>query len=399
MIDTSPISVEATTAQEQIPLCIPQIDGNEWIYVKECLDTGWVSSVGSYVTRFEEQLAAVAGCQYAVATSSGTAALHTSLVTLGIEPDDEVIVSALTFVASANAIRYVGAWPVFMDVTREYWQMDPQKLSDFLEQECHWVGGELRNNHTGRPVRAIMPVHILGHPVDLAPILDLAQQYNLYVIEDATESLGARYKGHPVGQLGHMASFSFNGNKLMTTGGGGMITTNNPEWADRAKYLSTQAKDDPLEYIHHSIGYNYRLTNIQAALGCAQLEQLGNFVDRKQRIAMAYAEGLSEINGITPMPEADWATSVWWLYTVLIDEEQCGISSRQMLRALSREAIQTRPLWRPLPMLPLFQQDNSFDYRIEVAPWLYQRALSLPCSVGLTSSEQNRVIDAIRALC
>lgn len=399
MIELQTTTPHTSPQDAPVPLCVPELSGNEWLYVKECLDTGWVSSVGAFVERFERELATKIGCRYAVATSSGTAALHTSLVALGIEPDDEVLVSALTFVAPANAIRYVGAWPVFIDAERANWQMDPQKVADFLKRECRWTKGELRNKATGRRVRAIVPVHILGHPVDLAPILDLAQVYNLFVIEDASESLGAAYRGHSVGQLGHLACFSFNGNKLMTTGGGGMITTNSNTWAQLAKYYSTQAKDDPIEYVHRHIGFNYRLTNVQAAMGCAQLEQLDRFVARKRTIARRYADGLADVPGITPMPEADWAHSAYWLYTILIEPQQTGIDSRELRKALNQRGVQSRPLWCPMPMLPIYQGDRSVAYEVEVAPWIYARALSLPSSVGLTTEAQVRVIEALRKLC
>ena len=247
-----------------IPLCVPEIRGNEWKYVKECLDTNWVSSVGSFVDRFERMLADYIGTIHAVATTSGTAALHIALLVAGVQPDDEVLVPTLSFIAPANAIRYTGAWPVFIDSEPIYWQMDPEKVLDFLEKECRWQGESLLNKTTGRRVKAILPVHILGHPCDIDPIREAAQKYDLAIIEDATESLGAKYKGNMVGRLGDIACFSFNGNKLITTGGGGMIVTNDESWANRARYLSTQAKDDPIEYFHSEIGYNYRLTNISS---------------------------------------------------------------------------------------------------------------------------------------
>ena len=210
-------------SQSRIPLCAPEIRGNEWKYVKECLDTGWVSTVGSFVDRFERKLADVVGVKHTVATNSGTAALHVALLVAGIEPDDEVLIPTLTFIAPANAIRYVGAWPVFVDSESQYWQIDPEKVKWFLESQCHWREGRLYNRHTGRRVKAILPVHILGHPVDVDSILELACKYELTVIDDATESLGAQYKGRNLGSRSEIACFSFNGNKLITTGGGGMI--------------------------------------------------------------------------------------------------------------------------------------------------------------------------------
>lgn len=376
-----------------IPLCVPAIQGNEWLYIKDCLDTGWVSSVGAYVDRFERELAAYVGTKYAVAVVNGTAALHIALLVAGVCPDDEVLVSTLTFIAPVNAIRYAGAWPVFMDTEPDYWQMDPQKVLEFLEKECSWQNGHLYNRSTGRRVKAILPVHILGHPVDLSLIIEAARKYNLVIIEDATESLGAQYKGHKVGCLGDIACYSFNGNKLITTGGGGMLVTNNEAWAYRAKYLTTQAKDDPVEFVHGDIGYNYRLTNIQAALGCAQLEQLETYIAAKRHIAATYTQALQDVPGIRPMPEAKWATSVFWLYTILVDEKKYGLDSRGLLSKLKQAGVQTRPLWQPAHLNQPYR--DCIAYRCEVAPALKRDALSLPCSVNLSDSDQGYVIQLL----
>lgn len=376
-----------------IPLSVPAISGNEWKYVKECLDTGWVSSVGAFVDRFESELAAYVGTKHAVATVNGTAALHVALLAAGIKPDDEVLVPTLTFIAPANAIRYAGAWPVFIDAEPEFWQLDPQKVATFLEEECHSVNGELRNKESGRCVKAILPVHILGHPVDMDPILELARKYNLMVIEDATESLGATYKGRMVGRLGDIACFSFNGNKVITTGGGGMIVTDNEVWARKAKYLTTQAKDDPVEYVHGEVGYNYRLTNIQAAIGCAQLEQLNDYIAAKRRIAGAYTESFRGLPGITQMREAPWAQSIYWLYSILVDESAGG-GSRSLMHALANRGIQSRPLWQPLHHSPAHAGSRS--YRCSVADKLNREALSLPSSHSLRPEELTRVINAVK---
>ena len=293
-----PFEPGAPTAKGMIPLCVPEIRGNEWKYIKECLDTNWVSSVGPFVDRFEQELAAYVGTKHAIATVNGTAALHIALLVAGVQPDDEVLVSTLTFISPANAIRYVGAWPVFIDAEPDYWQMDPQKVVDFLDKECQWRDGALYNKITGRRVKAIIPVHILGHPCDMDPILEIVRKYELLVIEDATEALGAKYKDRMVGHLGDIACFSFNGNKIITTGGGGMIVTDNEAWARKAKYLTTQAKDDPVEYIHNEIGYNYRLTNVQAAMGVAQLEKLEEHIASKRRIAKTYTQAFKDIPGL-----------------------------------------------------------------------------------------------------
>ncbi len=381
---------------DMIPLSVPTLRGNEWRYIKECLDTGWVSSVGAFVERFERMVADYVGATHAVATVNGTAALHIALLLAGVQPDDEVLVSSLTFIAPVNAIRYVGAWPVFIDAEPDSWQMDPQRVAAFLTQRCTWRNGALYTTSTQRRVRAIVPVHILGHPVDIDPILELARTYNLVVIEDAAESLGARYRERMVGHLGDIACFSFNGNKVMTTGGGGMLVTENEAWAQRARYLTTQAKDDTVEYIHHEVGYNYRLTNIQAAMGCAQMEQLDDYIAVKRQRAAHYTAALAGVPGITPMPEATWAWSTRWLSTILVDAAAYGMDSRALLRALHAARIQTRPLWQPVHLSQAHQ--GSEPLPCPVAERLNQMALSLPSSVGLTDEQLARVVWAITAL-
>jgi len=385
----------AETQTQFVPLSVPEIRGNEWEYVKECLDTGWVSSVGSYVERFERMVAAQAGTEYAVATVNGTSALHISLLVAGVRPDDEVLVSTLTFIAPVNAIRYAGAWPVFIDAEPTYWQMDPSRVLDFVEHQCEWSNGELRNRKTGRRVSAIIPVHILGHPVDIEPILTIARKYNLKVVEDSTEALGSTYRGKSPGSFGDVGCFSFNGNKIITTGGGGMIVTDREDWAKKAKYLTTQAKDDPIEYIHGEVGYNYRLVNVLAAIGCAQMEQLASYVEKKRAIAGRYQQALAGVPGLTPMKEASWAESTYWMYTVLVDPLAFGISSRQLLKTLESQKIQTRPLWQPIHLSPAHAVKGAAS--LPVAEHLADHALSLPCSVNLSDHDQDRVIAAVVA--
>ena len=379
----------------KIPLCVPEIRGNEWPYVKECLDTNWVSSVGPFVDRFEQALASYLGASHGAATVNGTAALHVALLAAGIKPDDEVLVSTLTFIASANVIRYVGAHPVLMDADPLYWQMDAEKVGEFLSRECQWAKGALRNKATGRRVRAIIPVHILGHPVEIDPLLEAARKYGLTVIEDAAEGLGARYKNRMVGHLADIACLSFNGNKIITCGGGGAVISDREDWMGLARHLITQAKDHPTEYIHDRIGYNYRPSNLQAAMGCAQLEQLDAYITKKRRIAKAYRRAFQDIPGLTPMPEAPWAQSTFWLYTVLV-EDAFGLGSRQLMRQLSAAGIETRPLWQPLHLSP--PHGHCQSYHCEAAERLYHHALSLPCSVGLTPDQQAYVIDRVCGL-
>lgn len=383
----------APTPDGIIPLCVPEIRGNAWKYVKECLDLNWISSVGPFVDRFETMVSTYIGTKYAVATVNGTAALHIALMVAGVESGDEVLVSDLTFVAPANAVRYVGAWPVFIDAEPDFWQMDPQKVSDFLEKECVWTNGSLTNRSTGRRVKAIIPVHILGHPVDMDAILQTARKYGLVVIEDATESLGGDYKGRRVGHLGDIACFSFNGNKIISTGGGGMIVTDNEAWARKARYLTTQAKDDPVEFVHNEIGYNYRLSNMQAALGCSQMELLDEYVGIKRRIADQYISEFKKLEAVKPMREAPWASSIFWMFTVLISQDSQK-DSRKLLKYLESAGIQTRPLWRPMHMLPAHESAQA--YKIQYAEKLYWQSLSLPSSVGLLDAELNQVIEVIK---
>jgi len=376
-----------------IPLSVPEIRGNEWKYIKQCLDTNWVSSVGEFVDHFEESIASFAGVAFGIAAVNGTAALHIALKVAGVQPDDEVLVSTLTFISPANAIRYIGAWPVFIDAEIETWQMAPQRVYDYINQQCSVRNGELRNKKTDRRVRAILPVHILGHPVNMDPILEIAEKYDLIVIEDASEGLGSKYKNKMVGSMGDVGCYSFNGNKLITTGGGGMIVTNDEVMAQKAKYLTTQAKDDPLEYVHNEIGYNYRLVNLLAAMGVAQMEKVDDYIITKRQIAQKYHQKLRDIPGIKLMPEASWALSTFWLYTILIDEKVSRYSSREVLKKFKEKNIQTRPLWTPIHLSPAHEQSSCCGG--EVAEMLWKQSLSLPCSVGLRDVEQERVIEYI----
>lgn len=400
---STPFKPGAPAPKGIIPLCAPEIRGNEWKYIKECLDTNWVSSAGSFVGRFERMVADYLGAGYAVATVNGTSALHLAMLVAGVGFDDEVLLPALTFVASANAVSYTGARPVFIDVDPDYRQIDIEKTADFLKKECRRDDAGLQNKTTGRRVKAIMPVHLLGHPVDLDPLIEMAEAYNLRVIEDNAESLGAKYlkdRGSineawsAVGAPRDISCLSFNGNKIITTGGGGMLLTNDEAVARRARYLSTQAKDESEELIHSEVGYNYRLTNIQAAMGVAQMESLDKYVGAKRGIAERYREGFDDVDGISPPAEADWAKSTFWLNTVLVDRQVFGMDSRALLAKLREAAIETRPFWQPLHTLKPFA--DCFAYRIEAVNRLHRDGLSLPSSVGLGEKEQAKVIGVIR---
>ncbi len=377
-----------------IPLCVPEIRGNEWEYMKDCLDTNWVSSVGSYVDKFEFLLSKYVGSKYSTATSSGTAALHTALLVAGVAPDDEVLVSNLSFIAPANSIRYVGAWPVFIDADPEYWQIDVQKVADFLNTECKWEKGFLYNKLSGRKVTAILPVHIFGHMCDMDPIIEIASKYNLTVIEDSTECLGATYKSRKAGSIGHIACFSFNGNKIITAGGGGMIATNNKDWDERAKYLTTQAKDDPVEYIHHEIGYNYRLSNIQAAMGVAQLELIDEFIAQKIAITKIYNDSFKDISSLTLPNIRPNTKPISWLYTLLLDAETSIDNRRTVISNLNKRNVGARPIWHPLDGLKPYKDCQS--YHTENSHSIYRRGVSLPSSSSLSSSDQSFCIDTFK---
>ena len=386
---------EVKTPPLAIPLCAPMLHGNEWAYLRECLETNWVSTAGPFVTRFEQGIATQLGARHAVACSSGTAALHLALLVAGIQPDQEVVVPALTFIAPANAVRYAGAYPVFVDVDPQYWQIDVERLVDFIGSAYAYREGALQNRLTGRRLTAIVTVDLLGHPADDDGIDAIAKKYGLRVIEDATESLGASYKSRPVGALADVGCLSFNGNKVVTSGGGGMLVTDNEDWAARARYLSTQAKDDPIEQTHGSIGYNYRLTNLQAALGVAQLEVLDHHVAAKRRIASAYRERLAALPGVSFQQEAPWARSIFWMTTVAIDGAKAGVDSRSLIHRLMSRGIECRPLWQPLHLSGAHR--GAFAAPCDVAESIAARAVSLPSSVGLTPSEQDDVVSEIAA--
>jgi len=387
---------QAGKPERVTPLFTPEMRGNEWTYVKECLDTTWVSSAGSYVDRFERELAEYVGVEHAVATINGTSALHIALICAGVQPDDEVLVSTLTFIASANSVRYVGGVPVFIDAEPKHWQMDPNLVEEFLKRRCFCKSGSLYNRDSGRRVSAVMPVHVLGHPVDLDPILKLARRYELPVVEDAAEGLGAKYKGRRVGGLADIGCLSFNGNKLITTGGGGALLTNDDGIAERARYLTTQAKDDPLEYVHGDLGYNYRLTNVLAAIGCAQMEQLDGFIKIKRRTAEVYQQHLRDVEGVEFFtPSAD-AFCTFWMNTVRISEADYGADSRTLLRRLGERGIQTRPLWQPMHASPVHGACRSL--LTGVADRLSAECLNVPSSVGLSESDVIRVCGTVADL-
>lgn len=385
------------SAATPIPLSVPNLMGKEGEYLAECVSTGWVSTAGPFVKKFEAMVSEATGGAHVVAVSSGTAALHLGVLAAGVEPDEEVVVPAITFMATCGAIRYAGAYPVIVDVDPHHWQMDADSLARFLSEGCdRRKDGSLVNRATGRAVKAVMPVHVLGHPCDLDRLLGISRQYGLPVIEDAAEALGTKYKGRTVGADGLCGGLSFNGNKIVTTGGGGALITRDAAVSERARYLSTQAKDDPVRYVHKSVGFNYRMTNVSAAVGCAQLEQLPAFLARKKQVARLYHELLGNIPGISFMQEAEWATSSWWLFTVRIKASEFGCDREQLMQRLAEDGIETRPLWQPMHRSEALAGCYSHDVR--VADALHAEALSIPCSTNISDADVNRVSDCIRAV-
>ncbi len=390
------IKINRRDKRDFIPLSVPYLTGKEWKNVKECFDTNWVSSAGPFVDKFEKMVVDYTGAKYAVACVNGTSALHISLILLNIGVGDEVITSDLTFVAPANAIRYTGAYPVFVDAEYDSFQMDLNKLEDFLKKNCEKSRKGLYNKKTGRFIKAIMPVHILGNVCKMDDLLLITQEYNLPIIEDATEALGAKWSGKQAGTFGKVGVLSFNGNKIITTGGGGMIITDDQKLAQRAKYLTTQAKDDAVEFIHNNIGFNYRLCNVLSAIGCGQMENIDKFVAKKRKIAQMYEKKLSGVEGIKTMKEPKDCSSTFWLYTIKIEKNKFGIDRKKAMNNLYEIGIETRPLWQPMHLLK--PHKNSFSTDCKTAERLKKESLSLPSSVGLTREEQKYVVDQIMKL-
>jgi perosamine synthetase len=362
-----------------IPVAEPDLKGNELEYVTDCVVTEWISSLGKYVREFEGAMAQVCESEYAVSACNGTAALHLALAVLDIGPGDEVLVPSLTFVATANAVIYTGAKPIFVDSEPNYWQMDPTLLEDLITERT----------------KAIIPVDLYGHPVDMDAIMAVARRHDLYVIEDAAEAHGAEYKGRACGSLGDMGCFSFYGNKVITTGEGGMLVMDDDTWYERAMFLRDHAMSSTERYYHPEIGFNYRLTNIQAALGLAQLERLEDFVRIKRRNAALYAEGLKGVSGITLPPEADWAKSIYWMYSILVEDDY-PLSRDELMTALREREVDTRPFFHPIHTMPCHAA--SPREHLPVAEELARRGINLPSSTKLTEEEIAYVCEQIATL-
>ena len=379
-----------------IPLAIPNFEGNEKKYVDDALEQGWVSTGGAYITQMEKQMAEFLGVANVSACQSGTSALHLSLVEAGVKPGDVVLVPPLTFIAAVNPVKYQFATPVFIDCDDSFC-MDPVKLRDFCEQECAFEDGVLR--HNGAPVKAIVVVHVFGNLADMVSIMETARKYNLKVIEDATEALGSKYTEGPLagkyaGTIGDFGAFSFNGNKIITTGGGGAITAPDPKTVDHLRFLATQAKTDPHYYIHDEVGYNYRMTNLQAALGCAQMEELPEFIRRKQANYERYRalfEGF-ELGKLIGFREGTESNK--WFYSLEINRDRVTASMREIITALEKRGVQTRAIWGLInEQVPYLGEET---YSIERAPYYAERILNFPSSTQITAEEIDYVAAQIK---
>lgn len=374
-------SIRIICDKERISLHEPEFSGKELIYLKDCVDSTFVSSVGKYVDRFESDLCNFTGSKYSVALVNGTAALHIALVVAGVEPDDEVLIPSLTFVATANAVRYCNASPHFIDCQINQPNIDCDKLDQWLSDVTQIKKGNCFNKITGRRIRALIPMHAYGHPCDLDALVSIASKYKLILIEDAAESIGSFYKGRHTGTLGEMGVLSFNGNKTITTGGGGAILTNNKKLALRAKHISTTAKKShPYKFDHDEIGYNYRMPNINAALGCAQLEQLPGFIKSKKLLYEKYQEIFSKINQVSLLKEPENTSSNYWLQTLILDSGLEG-DIYKILEHCNSKGIMVRPTWTPMHCLPMFRDCPSMP--MSNTDSLSGRIINIPSSPGL----------------
>jgi len=365
----------------RIPIAEPDLSGNEEKYVIECIRTGWVSSKGKFVDQFEENFASYVGARHAIAVSSGTAALHLALAALDIQPGDEIIMPTFTMIACANVAKYLGAKPVLVDSEISTWNIDPNKIEEKITDKT----------------KAIMAVHIYGHPADMDPIMKIAKKYGLYVIEDAAEAHGAEYKGRKVGSIGDVGCFSFYANKIITTGEGGMITTNDDRIAEKVRKLRDQGYNLSMRkwLIHDVVGYNYRLTNLQAAVGLAQLERIEEFVNKHRENAYYYNSLLSDIRGVGLPPEMPWAKNVYWMYTVLINEEVMGITRDDLMKKLEIYGIDTRATFLPIHLQPPYR-DIYVNKKYPVAELLGRRGVNLPSGNSTTKKDVEYVASCIK---
>ena len=370
---------------DPIPLHEPCFAGNEWEYVRECLNSGWVSSAGRYVDRFEQGLSEFTGANYSVATVNGTAALHICLLLSGVKPGDEVLTPALSFIATSNAINYCGATPHFVDSDESNLGVSAEKLADYLNDISSVRSGECRNRFTGNRIRSLVAMHTFGHPVDLNALIEITDRYNIALVEDAAEAMGSYYLGEHVGHRGLLGALSFNGNKIVTTGGGGAILTDSSELAQLARHMTTTAKmPHRWRFDHDMIGYNYRLPNINAALGCAQLEELPHFLSAKRKLAKKYQSYLAGIEGVSVLKETDYAKSNYWLNVLLLGPT-FSESRDALLDACNAAGLLTRPAWTLHHHLPMYQSCPRMD--LGSAEDIESRLINLPSSAALADAE------------
>ena len=381
-----------------IPLSVPNFEGNERKYVDDAVDKVWVSTGGAYVSRFEKELADFLNVDDVAVCQSGTSALHLSLVEAGVKPNDTVLVPPLTFIAAVNPVKYQHATPVFIDCDDSFC-IDPIKLKSFCENECDWDGNNLRFNKS--IIRALVVVHVFGNMADMESIMDIAENYHITVIEDATEALGTKYtegkyKGKFAGTIGDFGAFSFNGNKIITTGGGGAVTSNNQSKVKHIRFLSTQAKTDPVNYTHDEIGFNYRMTNIQAALGVAQLEELPEFIRRKRQNYELYSALFNNSELCSIMPFREGVCSNKWFYSLLINRDVVKTPMGDLIGLLKKQGIETRAIWGLINEQKPYLNEKT--YRIEKATFYASRILNIPCSTNITSEEIEYVAVSIKNL-
>ena len=381
-----------------INLSVPNLSMDILDNLKECLESGWISTGGRFIPEFETKVKNYMKTKCAAGVQSGTAGLHMSLQVLGIQRDEEVLVPTLTFIAAVNPTTYLGASPIFIDCDDSLC-MDPLKLEKFCSEECDFKEGVLVNKKTNKKIRALVIVHVFGNMADMEKIMDIAKKYNLRVLEDATEALGTyytegRYKGKYAGTIGDIGVLSFNANKIITTGGGGMVVGDNEELVEKVRFLSSQAKKDTLYFIHDEIGYNYRMLNLQAALGTSQIDQLESFIETKIKNYEIYKEELEKIEGLEILPFVEGIRANHWFYSLKIDKEKYGIGRDELLQKLVDAGIQTRPIWGLIHQQKPYSGCQS--YEIEKALYYYDRILNLPCSSSLTEKEVYQVIEKIR---
>ncbi len=364
----------------KIPICTPTLRGKEWKYLKECIDTNWISSKGKFINEFEKKFASYIGMKYGVTTTSGTTAIHLALASLGIKKGDEIIIPAFTMIGSVYPIIYCGATPVLVDSELETWNINVSKIEEKIT----------------RNTKAIMVVHIYGHPCDMDPIMGTAKKYNLFVIEDAAEAHGAEYKRKKVGSFGDISCFSFYANKIISTGEGGMLLTNDKKIYEKAKTLKDMAFIKERRFLHYEVGYNYRMTNMQAAIGLAQFERIDEYIEARRKNAKLYNNLLKDIEGITLPPEKKWAKNVYWMYSILINRDKFGMTRDELMKKLAEKGIETRPFFIPMHHQPVFRNMGLFNgENYPIAEKLSNEGLNLPSSSSLTKKEIENICDII----